>query len=139
MIDERMIRRLERKKKDLLRKIDIYRSSIAAIDAAILVYKRIDDEPLSDDLKLREMIFLAIKYAPKDFSLRDIERNVAIQCAATNESFPKASIASSFWKIVNEEMKLPKIQEGSGRRPTIYRKASEDPVGVEVSEQTKHK
>jgi hypothetical protein len=107
-------------KKELLEKqIGVLQSNVAAIQSAILVFDNKASKPTENE-RLRDMILFAIKHAPKEFTVNDIERSVAIQC--TTETLPKISIASSFWKIANEELKLPIVQKGEGRRPTIYRK-----------------
>jgi DNA-directed RNA polymerase specialized sigma54-like protein len=114
-------------KKELLEKqIGILQSNVAAIKSAILVFDNKAPKPTENE-RLREMIFTAIKQAPPEFSIRDIERNIAIQCSP--DTLPKVSIASSFWKIANEELKLPIVQKGEGRRPTIYGKISAGGAG----------
>lgn len=121
MTNEEMKAQLEQKKRELLNQINVLHSNVAIINSAIEVFS-IDGPTFNPEaLRLREMILLAIKAAPNEFSLRDIEANIAAQCLNGQET-PKTSIASSFWKIVNEEMKLPVIQKGEGRRPTVYRK-----------------
>jgi hypothetical protein len=121
MSDEHLKKLLELKKQELLKKIDYLQSNVAAIDSAIDVFKNLPKITNPEEIRLREMILTAIKSAPQEFTLRDIEMSIAAQCIAGQET-PKVSIASSFWKIVNEELKYPIVQKGEGRRPTIYRK-----------------
>src|SRR5580698_6110779 len=114
MTNEEMKAELERKKLELLNKINVLHSNVAVINSAIQVFST--NPPINpEELRLREMILRAIESAPMEFSLRDIESNIAAQCIAGQDT-PKTSIASSFWKIANEELKLEVIQKGEGRR-----------------------
>jgi hypothetical protein len=118
MKDDELKEQLLIKKETLERQISVLQSNVAAIESAIIVFSG-KGKPTESE-RLRDMILEAIKHAPQEFTLNDIERSIAIQC--TGDTVPKVSIASSFWKIANEEMKLPIVQKGEGRKPTIYRK-----------------
>jgi hypothetical protein len=127
MTNDELKQQLELKKQELAvqfqRQSDVYQSNIAAIDSAILV---IDGKanPQIENIesgKLRDSILAAIKVAPNEFSLRDIARIIALRNPGTYVS--QQNIAGSFWKIVNEEMKLSIAKQGTGNQPTIYKKA----------------
>ena len=132
MTNEQMKQELERKKQELLNKIDVLHSNVAVIDSAIQVFS-IGQTIMPEEIRLRGMIYKAIEAAPEQFSLKDIEHHISIQCLAGQDT-PKVSIASSFWKIANEELKLPIVQKGEGRRPTIYRKISGMAAGEPVKQ-----
>jgi tartrate dehydratase alpha subunit/fumarate hydratase class I-like protein len=122
MKDEELLKELERKKSEYERKIEICQSNIAAISSTIFVLKH-SDATTDVDGSLRQMILTAIEHAPREFSLRDVEEFILRTYPETRKSNTvKSSIASSFWKIVKEEMKLEIVDKGSGPKPTIYRK-----------------
>jgi hypothetical protein len=119
MNDDELRQQLELKKEELRQ---TFISNIAALDSAILVIKKkgAAEIPELDSSKLRDVILFAIKQAPRQFSIHDIENIVTLHFP--DESFPKTSLASSFWKIVTEELKCPIVTPGSGRNPTVYLK-----------------
>jgi len=116
---------LEIKKQELLHKIKILQEDVVAINSAIVVFDHFPKDPISKartihDIAIREMVFFAIRQSPDEFTIRDVERIIAVNYKT--ESVSKKSIASSFWKIANEELKLQVVKEGGAKRPAIYRK-----------------
>lgn len=124
MNDAELKEQLELKKQqltiDFQKVASIYQSNIAAIDSAIIVLDGKNQGGDYESKPLRDKILDAIQAAPMEFSIRDIARILAMR--SPGKAISQQSIASSFWKIVTQELKLPLIREGAGNQPAMYRK-----------------
>ena len=115
---------LELKKREWQAQIAVCQSNISKLDETIKTIE-VMGEPSSPDtgiVRLRDAVDFAIKGAPTEFSIKDIQEIIAIRFPSAK--FSSGSITTTFWKIVMEQIgsSFEKAREGAGNQPTIYRK-----------------